>query len=213
MRGQHKVIFVMKTKNKYTPTLKHHWGGKGVFVFDNLFTKAQILTMSKIISGLPYKRRSSFDNELSYGLPKDHLTKTFPTLLETTLKIIDKYYFSLSRKRSQQFCSHGYGAAIQSKNSTLLHRDWPCDDCVSFLYYGNSDWDPSWGGETIFFDDQQNALFAVNPKPGRLVFFNAGLIHRTGVPMKIFSDLRYGISIFFRCEKAHNDGEALSKYK
>lgn len=182
------------------PTFWHKYDGKSVLVFDDVFPQDAVEAFGIMMMGLKYQRRPSFDNELSVGIENSYY-RQLPLLPETIDKILKKYYSKMSTKQSPQKLSHLYGASMRYGDHTIMHQDIDCPDCVTFLYYGNVYWDSAWGGETIFFDNHENAMFAVNPKPGRLVFFNAQLYHRTGIPMRDSGSSRYGLSIFFRCNK------------
>jgi hypothetical protein len=52
---------------------------------------------------------------------------------------------------------------------------------LTALWYLCEQWDPEWGGETLFFDESNDAQIAVAPKPGRLLIFD-GAIRHTGRP-------------------------------
>ncbi len=49
---------------------------------------------------------------------------------------------------------------------------------VTVLYYANLLWQPDWGGETIFYNDEQDAVLAVSPKAGRVVVGRGAILHR-----------------------------------
>ena len=186
-------------KAKPGPSFHHQYQGKSVLVFDDLLSTRLVQALGMFMLSLPYERRASFDNELSGSVDND-LYESLPGLPEAAADVLKRYYAKASAVRNRQELSHVYGAALRYGDQTQIHRDIDCPDCMTFLYYGNQYWAPSWGGETIFFDDQHNALFAVTPRPGRLVLFNAQLYHRTGIPMRDCPSHRYGMSIFMRCK-------------
>lgn len=65
------------------------------------------------------------------------------------------------------------------------HRDCAPDRTdVTVLYYVNSVWKREWTGETLFFDDNHDARFAVTPRPGRTVIFRGAIEHRVGIPSR-----------------------------
>jgi hypothetical protein len=185
------------------PTYWHKYDGKSLLIFDDIFHPDLVEAFGIMMMALKYERRPSFDNELSVGVENDYY-KRLPTMPNTVNKIISKYYKAMSKKQSPQKLSHLYAASMRYGDHTMIHHDIDCPDCITFLYYGNLYWDSSWGGETIFFDDNKTAMFAVNPKPGRLALFNAQLFHRGGVPQRDCPSTRYGLSIFYRCAKQLN---------
>lgn len=58
---------------------------------------------------------------------------------------------------------------------TFPHYDRVETTCLIYL---NVDTLPIHGGETLFFDENQEAIYAVSPKPGRAVFFDGWLLHK-----------------------------------
>lgn len=70
-------------------------------------------------------------------------------------------------------------------DSYFAHRDCPETSLnVTVLYYANLIWQTDWGGETIFYDDNEDAALAVSPKPGRLVVARGAILHRANVPTR-----------------------------
>ena len=189
-----------KKRDPKSPIVVHRHEGKSVAVFDDLLPERLVNALAKYFASLAYERRPSFDNELSVGIDNGFFS-SLPELPELCDSLLKRHYASLSEARSPNRLSHLYAAAMRYGDNTTIHQDIPCPDCMTYLYYGNVHWDPAWGGETIFYDDERNAMFAVTPKPGRLVLFNASLFHRTGVPQRDCSSHRYGMSAFYRCER------------
>jgi SM-20-related protein len=67
----------------------------------------------------------------------------------------------------------------------LPHRDiTPGMTGMTWLYYSNAVWETKWMGETIFYDSNEEPVYAVFPKPGRVVVFAADILHRGGVPSR-----------------------------
>jgi SM-20-related protein len=67
------------------------------------------------------------------------------------------------------------------------------------LLFGNARWGEDWGGEIIFYDEDQDAYsYAISPKPGRMLIFDSTLYHRGGVPSKLFHGARMSVAIKFR---------------
>ena len=62
------------------------------------------------------------------------------------------------------------------------------------LYYANLIWQPDWGGETLFYNDDNDAVLAVSPRPGRLVVSRAAILHRGTVPTRSCYEERFTIA-------------------
>jgi len=71
---------------------------------------------------------------------------------------------------------------------------------MTWLYYSNPVWELSWMGETIFYDSQGEPIYAVFPKPGRVVVFAADILHRAGVPSRECWEARRSLAFKFRNE-------------
>jgi hypothetical protein len=76
-----------------------------------------------------------------------------------------------------------------------LHRDCaPHERHVTALYYANMEWQADWGGETIYYNDDEDAELAISPRPGRLVIARGALLHRGNVPTRACYEERYTLA-------------------
>ena len=182
------------------PTQEYMIGDRRVYVFDDLFTDSLVETFGLFLLRQDYQPRPSFDNELSAAIDRD-LLRALPALPDVAEALVAHYQPQMCRSPADQMLSHGYAAAIRFGDSSVVHQDIACDDCVTFLYYGNLAWTGRWGGETMFYDEDLMAAAAVSPKAGRLVLFNAAVFHRAGVPMRNCPTFRYTFSMFYRCPR------------
>lgn len=66
---------------------------------------------------------------------------------------------------------------------------------LTALWYLCDRWDLEWGGETMFYDLQGDAVCAVTPKPGRLVVFDGDIVHAGRPPNRICYVPRYTFAI------------------
>lgn len=66
---------------------------------------------------------------------------------------------------------------------------------LSALWYLCSDWDTEWGGETVFYDADEEIAAAVRPRPGRLVVFEGAIRHAGRPPTRICYAPRYTLAI------------------
>ena len=56
-----------------------------------------------------------------------------------------------------------------------IHRD---DGDVTFIYYPRMDWKPQWGGGTIVYDEDMNAILYAGYKGNRIINFEANDLHK-----------------------------------
>lgn len=59
------------------------------------------------------------------------------------------------------------------------------------MFYTNTNWERDWGGETIFYDLDDNIIKAVSPKPGRMISFDGRIPHSARPPMSSACIPRY----------------------
>jgi hypothetical protein len=80
-------------------------------------------------------------------------------------------------------------------DSYYMHRDCGAQERhVTALYYANPEWQPDWGGETIYYNDDEDAELAITPRPGRLVVARGALLHRGNVPTRNCYEERYTLA-------------------
>jgi hypothetical protein len=80
-------------------------------------------------------------------------------------------------------------------DSYYVHRDCPAHlRHVTALYYANLEWQADWGGETIYYNDEEDAEFAISPRPGRLVVARGAVLHKGNVPTRSCHEERYTLA-------------------
>lgn len=83
------------------------------------------------------------------------------------------------------------------------------DDCgvdvpgyYTALWFVCEEWDKDWGGETVFFNNEDDAEFAVSPRPGRLALFDGRIRHCGRAPNRICYATRLTLAFKFYTEQA-----------
>lgn len=89
------------------------------------------------------------------------------------------------------YCNHAaYGDML------FTHTDaQPGQKGLTALWYIAPDWNVEWGGETLFYDSEMDAVAVVTPKPGRLVVFDGGITHVGRPPNRICYAPRYTLAL------------------
>tara|TARA_B100000287_G_scaffold110744_1_gene103109 strand:+ start:1735 stop:2451 length:717 start_codon:yes stop_codon:yes gene_type:complete len=92
-----------------------------------------------------------------------------------------------------------YINVLRFGNTPGIHVDAPHDvpSNKTVLIYLNTKWDPSWGGETIFYDHNLDAHRAVTPRPGRVVMFDGRIPHTGRPPTPRYALNRYIMTFKF----------------
>ena len=114
-------------------------------------------------------------------------------LISQTVAVSSEVYPSLNLRLQRMHCNtHLYG--------DVPHAHTDSTPGVTALYIANPRWEANWMGETIFCNDDGEPLYAVIPKPGRLLVFSGDIIHRGGVPSRECFEPRISIAFKFALE-------------
>jgi len=82
---------------------------------------------------------------------------------------------------------------VADSHSTHIHGNQEV-----LLYYANLEWQDSWGGETLFYDDSgENVIFTSPYKPNRIIKFDGEIPHRFTPPSANGPKYRLSISTFY----------------
>jgi hypothetical protein len=74
-----------------------------------------------------------------------------------------------------------------------LHQDNPANNAYTFLYYANPRWDITWGGETVFYENNQE-YGSVLYVPNSAILFKGSLFHAGLEPTRHMSGLRVTVA-------------------
>jgi len=167
--------------------------GRDLFICDNLVDPAMVAGIGAAVRGLHYVRKEK-SRPGAPGLPA--LSDIDPALLTKDpfflrLRAIAEKMFSgeaLQDLRAYAICA-GYGDDYHAQ------RDNPEDSKnVTVLYYANPIWERDWGGETIFYNDDNDAAMAVSPRPGRVVVSRGAILRRVTGPTRSCYEERFTIA-------------------
>ena len=150
-------------------------------VLDGIFSENDIVSAHQFLERLPYRLNDVDSVETEYSrhwkaeLPIEMALRTplFRDCVELTHRLMTESPLKLRRVHANL---HMYG------DMQFPHTDLPGG--VTALYYANPEWDEKWLGETVFYDQNREPLYTVAPKPGRVVIFDADILHRAGVPSR-----------------------------
>lgn len=101
-----------------------------------------------------------------------------PVDLETIPEIMKPIWSKLNKRREfkhqlVRLYSNGYTYGTEG----TIHRDSRLSENITHLIYINDKWEANWAGETVFFNDEDDIIRAILPKPGRLVEFEGDIRH------------------------------------
>jgi hypothetical protein len=171
----------------------HDIDGLEVSVFDDCFSKKGRESLWLSLSRIPMwhaERGDSIPN--AWHLAVDFTLSDIEPLdpFRTMRKLVVDYFPKEKMLPYRAYCNlTRYG------DQANAHRDCPHDGRdLTCLFYANNEWEPNWGGETLFYNRQGDTVAAVNPKPGRIVIFRGAILHRNGVPCKAAPYSRYSVA-------------------
>jgi hypothetical protein len=167
--------------------------GRELFVCDGMVEPVMRHQLSNLVKAMHYVRTEKSRADVP-GLvavcdiaPETIASDTFLCGLRRTVeRLFPNEQFT--DQRAYVNCSV-YGDAY------YIHRDCaPSERHVTALYYANLEWKPDWGGETIYYTDDEDAEYAISPRPGRLVIARGALLHRGNVPTRSCYEERYTLA-------------------
>ena len=82
-----------------------------------------------------------------------------------------------------------------------IHKDSDVEGNYTFLYYANPRWCNTWGGSTVWIDENGNHK-SIYPKPNTGVFFPGTLFHYADATNKTFNGLR--VTVAWKLRKINN---------
>ena len=116
-------------------------------------------------------------------------------------EIIDKLNETDSTTQNYQFKL--YSAIAGGKTFGLdggIHTDKDIgfnnmgDGFMTFCFFPNREWNPEWGGEFQFFDEEGNIIATYYPKPNTCLVFDSNIPHRGLAPSRDCKKLRMYLS-------------------
>jgi hypothetical protein len=172
--------------------------GRELFVCDGMVDPVMQQQVHNLVRTMRYVR----SEKSRHGVPGlvavcDFKPETIATdiflraLRETVEKLFPAEQFE--DQRAYVNCSV-YGDAY------YVHRD-----CVAYerhvtaLYYANLEWQSDWGGETIYYNDDEDAELVISPRPGRLVIARGAILHRGNVPTRSCYEERFSLAYKLNC--------------
>lgn len=174
------------------PTRQGTVDGKTVLVYDGLVPVELINQIKSALDANGFIR-----NEIAKPETGDHKHWAREMPLEAAAQLP---LFKPTILAAQPFCRAGtryrlyraYTNYASFGDMLYTHTDCaPGAGELTALWFIADQWDVEWGGETLFFDQHEDAQFVVSPKPGRLVVFDSEILHAGRPPSRICFAPRY----------------------
>ena len=167
--------------------------GRELFVCDNMVDAMMVQQVGALVRTLPYVRKE----KSRPGVPGLAAVSDIPSeristdpFLRGVRQTVERLFPGemFSDQRAYVNCSV-YGDGYYAHRDCAAH-----EPHVTALYYANLEWQPDWGGETIYYTDEEEAELAVMPKPGRLLIARGAILHRGNVPTRVCYEERYTLA-------------------
>lgn len=167
--------------------------GRELFLCDGVVDPLMVQQIGALVKGMHYLRTEKSRADVPGGVAVcDIALETVPSdpFLRGLRQVVESLFpgEQFADQRAYVNCSV-YG------DSYYVHRDCAAHlRHVTALYYANLEWQADWGGETVYYNDDEDAEFAISPRPGRLVVARGALLHRGTVPTRCCHEERYTLA-------------------
>jgi len=145
-----------------------------IAVVDNFLNQADLIEIHQNIKRLHW---NPFETDFYKG--ERVMSGMIADMSETLRRDIDNRVLRQAKELEDNDYSifRAYINAWKCDDVSLPHTDQNHTTCVIYL---NRDYNVSYGGETLFYDDDEDVVHAISPKAGRAVFFDGWLLHKAG---------------------------------
>jgi SM-20-related protein len=128
--------------------------------------------------------------------------------LRSASPLLANFWNSLKRGPLRgQALARCYANGMPSGIEGSVHLDSNIDGHLTTIYYPHPEWQPNFGGETLFFNaDASDLTSALYPKPNRLAIFSGTIPHVARPTSHRFTDLR--ITLMFKTTQATPPAQA-----
>lgn len=208
------------TRDSIVRKLPHPHGT--IHIFDQLFDTSFVRSLNAVLANLAYVA-SEYDSDA--GPKIRHLKCELPARALVSGDLEDENLLSLLPKRkgaphlsavarvtaqALEQCYPDYSDieigrihvnSIPHGDMQNIHEDgWP-GTSLTALYFVNADWQATWQGELILCDPLGESMYAIDPRPGRLVLFPGEIPHRGGAPSRVCYEHRLSLAHKFRAKR------------
>ena len=166
-----------------------------MFVFDGLVSHSDLQQYVEALTRAPFTRTEFAKEETA---EYKHWVSELPLANLTRLPLWEPTKAAVACARPGQPYQPYRSYTNYAAYGDMLYTH---SDCapeareLTALWFLSEQWEPEWGGETMFFDASGDAIFCASPKPGRLVIFDGAIPHVGRPPSRICYAPRYTFAI------------------
>ena len=177
----------------FTPTHHITIENKPLWIFDDLCTQAEAESLFKGLQVSAFKR-----DEIARPDTQEyrHWAVNLTSEQIRTLPVYHRAIEAIRGITKQDFSAYrGYVNHASYGDMLFTHTDCAPDaNEFTVLVYIAPEWDIEWGGETLFYDNNDDCLFACTPKPARVAIFHGSIKHVGRPPNRICYTPRYTLA-------------------
>lgn len=171
-------------------------GDTPIHIIDGLFEDDVVQSIFESLAAIGY-RLDDYDTEETRHIPhwkaeldaeSAHEIQAFDVIQKQVQSLYPDVRLEPGRVHSNL---HMYGDQQNTHTDSSPYRG------VTALYFANVVWEDRWMGEVLFYDGDE-PLYAVAPRPGRLLSFHGHVHHRAGVPSRECFQPRITLAFKFR---------------
>lgn len=175
--------------------------GRRIFVLDDVVPQEDAAALHLIVSHRQFtktERASNAHADYTHWVTHVDLDAAARLAVAAAARRAVGELFPGDRTMFRAYCN-----VAQFGDMLFAHRDCaPGKTDITALYYVCVEWNIDWGGETVFFDDAGDAVFAVTPRPRRMVVFDGAIRHVGRPPNRICFEPRYTLAMKFRDQES-----------
>lgn len=179
--------------------------GRLIFVVDGCIPRGTQMHLYDCLEGDAF-RRTEFARPETREF-KHHITEyNHKKLLNTELyRIVEKLVHFLfprtARNPDPLEVYRIYTNAVMFGDVAFVHRDSNEHDHVTCIVYPNPEWSSELGGETVFYDENNEIVESVEPRPDRICLFHGSIQHKGSPPGRLFYGSRYTMAFKFSADE------------
>lgn len=168
--------------------------GRPIRVYDNLVPLAEVRKLTDAFLGANFVKdevaRPDAAQHRHWALNIPLATASQLAVYQPTLDAVREFEDGERYRIYRCYCNHSaYGEML------FTHTDaQPGRPGLTALWYIAPEWNVEWGGETLFYNDDHDAITAVTPRPGRLAIFDGAIIHAGRPPNRNCYAPRYTLA-------------------
>lgn len=178
---------------KYTPKYKYSVNERDIYIFDNISDIREIQSIYQGMEQSAFKRNEiARPDTQNYKHWAVNLSEPQINNLPLYQKIVEAIRENVGYKYR---CYRGYCNYASFGDMLFTHTDClPQSKELTALVYICPEWNVEWGGETLFYNEEKDCVYACTPKPGRVVLFDGAITHVGRPPNKIYVGPRYTLA-------------------